>query len=118
MWSILKVALRTGVVTRPFDGSGQPAPGLRGRLVLDTARCTGSGACARVCPSGAIVVATGPDQQTTLRLDHGACLFCGRCVEVCDAGALAQSEDYALSTLRREDLVLAVVVGRSGETQE
>jgi formate hydrogenlyase subunit 6/NADH:ubiquinone oxidoreductase subunit I len=118
MWSILKVAFRTGVVTRPFDGSGQPAPGLRGRLMLDDSRCTGSGACARVCPSSAITVTTGPDLPTTLRLDHGACLFCGRCVEVCEAGALAQSEDYALSALRREDLVLTVVVGRSGEAHE
>jgi formate hydrogenlyase subunit 6/NADH:ubiquinone oxidoreductase subunit I len=118
MWPILKAALRTGVVTRPFHGSGQPAPGLRGRLVLDASRCTGSGACVLVCPSSALSVTAEPHRQATFRLDYGACVCCGRCLDVCEAGALAQSEEYALSTLRREDLVLSVLVGAGEQAQE
>jgi formate hydrogenlyase subunit 6/NADH:ubiquinone oxidoreductase subunit I len=118
MWNIIKAALRTGVVTRPLAELEGPALGFRGRAALDPARCTGDGACARACPSGAIVVAAGPGDETTFKLDYGACLFCGRCVDACSAGALAQSGDYALGVLRREDLVLSVVVRGSMETRQ
>jgi formate hydrogenlyase subunit 6/NADH:ubiquinone oxidoreductase subunit I len=117
MWPILKAALRTGVVTRPLAELERPALGFRGRPALDAARCIGDGACARACPSGALVVEAGPGDETTFKLDYGACLFCGRCVDACGAGALAQSGDYALSVVRREDLVLSAVVRGSTETR-
>jgi formate hydrogenlyase subunit 6/NADH:ubiquinone oxidoreductase subunit I len=46
-------------------------------------------------------------------LDYGACIFCGRCAAACAISALTISGDVALGTLRRQDLVLRVLVPHS-----
>lgn len=50
---------------------------------VDPARCTGCGACADVCPVGAIDLVGGKAHVVA-----AACIGCGACVDVCEAGAM------------------------------
>jgi len=49
---------------------------------VDTARCTGCGACAAVCPMGAIAV------DATASIETPRCTGCGLCVEECPQEAI------------------------------
>lgn len=122
MWRIIRWAWRTGVITAaPRVLEGPAPPGTKGRPALDPERCTGRGACEQACPTGAIALGPATPAETprrSFRLDYGACIFCGRCAEACAPGALRISGDYALSTLRREDLVLRVEVPAAAATKE
>lgn len=52
-------------------------------LLHHDARCIRCGACARVCPTGCIIVDT--DRWS---IDRTLCTLCGRCAEVCPTDAL------------------------------
>lgn len=74
---------------------------LRGRPVIDTAKCAGNCTkCAEVCPVGALTF----DKNKTV--DLGKCLFCTDCVDTCPNGALSHSTDYRLSTSKRRALIV------------
>jgi hydrogenase-4 component H len=118
MLHLMRWALRTGVVTAPPEALAGTAPaGTKGRPALDVERCVGEAACTLACPTGAI--ALGPlmpvegaagTARRPFRLDYGACVFCGLCVAACAPGALRMTADDELSALRRQDLVLDVLV--------
>ena len=112
MLRIIGSALRTGTVSYNQDRLAAPAPALtKGRPALDPTRCDGNAACQAACPTSAIVLGqAGKDGRRSFTLDYGACVFCGRCAEACAPGALTISAEYALATLRREDLILRVEV--------
>jgi Ni,Fe-hydrogenase III small subunit/NAD-dependent dihydropyrimidine dehydrogenase PreA subunit len=102
MLDILRTRLQQGHrTTRWPDG---PAPALparfAGRPVADRERCDACGACAGVCPVGAI------DCRDGLALDTGRCLFCRACERVCGKKALAFTAGHRLATVRRDDLVV------------
>jgi len=50
---------------------------------VDVTRCTGCGACAEVCPVGAIALVDGK-----ARVDEELCTGCGACVDACPEGAI------------------------------
>ena len=50
---------------------------------VDTARCTGCGACAAICPIGAIAVDAAASIETS------SCTGCGLCVDECPQEAIA-----------------------------
>jgi ferredoxin len=49
------------------------------RYTIDTAKCVGCTACARVCPANAIA---GERKQPHV-IDKAKCIKCGQCFEVC-----------------------------------
>lgn len=50
---------------------------------VDSAACTGCGACANVCPAACIRMC--PDQEGFLRpaVDESSCVDCGKCLRIC-----------------------------------
>lgn len=59
----------------------------RGLIENDAARCIGCGACAYVCPTGAIEVKRSGDTYTW-DYDPGKCTFCERCIDRCRPNTL------------------------------
>ena len=60
----------------PKGTDGQPAKFLKAKPQTDLGKCTGCGACARLCPMGAI------DPENTA-LVPGTCIKCQACVRKC-----------------------------------
>jgi len=56
------------------------------RYVIDSAKCVGCTACARVCPVNAI---SGEVRKTHV-IDNDICIRCGSCIEVCRFGAISK----------------------------
>ena len=84
-----------------------PAPALPdrhgGALRVDGAKCAeGCRECVPVCPTEAIVRATG----RPVALDLGRCIFCNACVEACPSGAITQTNDHRMAVRSRDDLIL------------
>lgn len=85
----LKEAI-TSLFSRPyttkFPKTPSPAaPGYRGKAEFDEQGCVVCGACAEVCPPGAIekIEEPGPDGKRRLVLHYGRCIFCGQCEANC-----------------------------------
>ena len=79
----------------PESIAAEPQP------MVSFAKCTGCGACAGVCPTGA---------QTALpqrQFDNKKCVLCGECAKACPAGAIKitgreYTVDEVMATLRRD----------------
>jgi len=71
-------------------------------LLYDQMRCTLCGECARVCPTGAVLMG----DSGTLTFDEGLCTACGACVSACRqearriAGELMSEEQVVKTVLR------------------
>ena len=78
--------------------------------VHDPRKCTGTGACAEVCPVQAITV-EGSGRGARFRLDYGRCVFCRACVDVCPSGALHADPFFEMAVRDRKDLVVEDVAG-------
>lgn len=108
MLKLMQTSLRTGNVTNSYPKRSEFSA-CRGRPILDSSRCTGSGDCLRVCPSHAITETQVEPGSRVWRLDLARCLFCGLCAEACPHVAITMSHGYELAARKREDLVCEVV---------
>jgi len=84
----------------------EPVEGYRGKPEFQE-ECIGCGACAEVCPSGAIELSDNPEvkiRSIWLHLDR--CIFCGQCVRNCATGkGIIQSQEFELSVFDRGALL-------------
>ncbi|MBN3038244.1 MAG: 4Fe-4S binding protein [Candidatus Omnitrophica bacterium] len=53
---------------------------------IDESKCTACGACADICPAGAIII------NSRARVDAALCTGCGACVQACANGAISLME--------------------------
>lgn len=105
------ICLRAGRVTLPYPFEPHdPAPGFRGKIVVDPDLCFGCGGCASVCPAGVILIQDSGQLTRRLEFHWARCTHCGRCAEVCPEGAILMSQEYETATNASGDMVLALEV--------
>ena len=100
-------ALIRGPYTAKFPAEPTPlAEAFRGAPRFDEDECVGCGACANVCPTGALEMTDDAESATrrlVIRFDR--CIFCGQCVLNClTEKGVAQTNEYDLSTTDRSTL--------------
>lgn len=119
MLNVLRGSAGRGIAATSYPNTPEAAPATyRGQVLLRVESCEGDGACARVCPSAAIVVANGCDQSWIWELDDARCVFCGLCAEACPTAAIAVSNEFELGVRHRDDLVTRVALPARTVTAE
>jgi ech hydrogenase subunit F len=71
----------------------------RGRIAIDIDACIFCSACAKRCPTDALVVSK-PDREWTI--DRLRCCTCNACVEVCPKKCLVMENRYSPPTTTRD----------------
>jgi ech hydrogenase subunit F len=91
--------------TRPYPFHGaEPwrAERSRGRIEIDIEACIFCGACAKRCPTDAIIVTKA---QREWNIDRLRCCTCNACVEVCPVKCLSMDNRYTpVTTTRDKDI--------------
>ena len=75
-------------------------------LALDTAKCTGCGACLAVCPQAVLAIANGKANI----VNRDACMECGACMMNCPVGAI-----WVQSGVGCAQAVFNTMLGRSSK---
>lgn len=71
-------------------------------------KCSACGACARVCPTGALQFTTTEQKEYRLDLKVGACTDCSICLDVCEPAALSRDRaPSAAEFIAAEPIVLS-----------
>ncbi len=103
-FKLLSIAKKAGVVTvlypyqKPLITSE-----FRGKIVIDSTKCMGCGACANACPPNALFI-TETDEAVILNYFVGRCIFCGRCADVCPTRAISVSNEFELASTNIDNL--------------
>lgn len=100
-------ALIRGPYTAKFPAAPTPLPeAFRGTPRFEEDECVGCGACANVCPSGALEMTDDAESATRrLVISLDRCIFCGQCALNClTEKGVRQTSEYDLSTTDRATL--------------
>lgn len=113
MFKIIVDSLTTGIITErdPFDS--RPAFGFP---VIDFARCTSCGECARACPTGAIGLEAPAPGRRMLALSYAACIQCRACVVACPEQAVSEGRTPEVAAYRRDQLTQTARFGVDATT--
>lgn len=94
----------------------------RGKLDVDSIKCTGCSICEIVCPAQVIkMISVGKkkigDREVDIKrpsFDLWSCISCGQCVDDCKFGALTLTHDFELSIFKKDSLIMkkALVIGK------
>jgi hydrogenase-4 component H len=105
------ICLKAGRVTLPYPfAPHDPAPGFRGKIVVDADLCFGCGGCANACPAGVILIQDTGQYTRRLEFHWARCTYCGRCAEVCPERAVVMSQQYETATNSSADMILSLDV--------
>lgn len=89
-----------------------PFPNFRGRPVPDSKECIACGACAQVCPPGAIEIVNKPGNKPPVReviWHYDLCIYCGQCERLCTTKkGVKLSNEFDLATDDRKTLFSGV----------
>lgn len=106
MFKIIQKTIKTGIVTTSYpDEPAQISQRFRGRPTFDFERWKDAQAATEVCPTQAISLRDSGDSRR-VTVDYGLCIFCGLCAEVSSDPAVQITQDFALATSKRQNLVV------------
>jgi Ni,Fe-hydrogenase III small subunit/formate hydrogenlyase subunit 6/NADH:ubiquinone oxidoreductase subunit I len=107
MFKILQKTVSTGIVTVNYPAEpAKISERFRGRPSFDFDKWKDARPAAEVCPTGAISLSdTGDSRKVTV--DYGLCVFCGLCAEASSDQAVRITQEFALATSDRRNLVLS-----------
>ena len=105
MFKILQKTVSTGIVTVNYPaGPARISEHFRGRPSFDFDKWKDARPAAEICPTGAISVSDQGDSRK-VTIDYGLCVFCGLCVNASSEQAVRITQEFALATSDRRNLV-------------
>jgi Ni,Fe-hydrogenase III small subunit/formate hydrogenlyase subunit 6/NADH:ubiquinone oxidoreductase subunit I len=106
MFNILQKTVSTGIVTANYPAEpAKMSERFRGRPSFDFDKWKDARPAAEVCPTGAISLSDEGDSRR-VTVDYGLCVFCGLCAEASSDQAVRITQEFALATSDRRNLVL------------
>jgi formate hydrogenlyase subunit 6/NADH:ubiquinone oxidoreductase subunit I len=98
------VCLQAGQVTLgyPFQPHS-PELGFRGKVVMETERCVGCGACANACPPRLITL-RDTEKYRVMDLELRRCTYCAQCRDVCPQKAITLSTQFETASTSMSDM--------------
>lgn len=101
---VIPLATKIGTVTIKYPfAKPLVTESFRGAIEVDPSKCTGCGACTRICPPKALsLIAEGG--TLTLRYFVGRCIFCGMCADNCPEKAIRITREFELASEQIYDL--------------
>ncbi|MBZ5547091.1 MAG: NADH-quinone oxidoreductase subunit NuoB [Acidobacteriia bacterium] len=105
MFKILQKTVSTGTVTVNYPAEpAKISERFRGRPSFDFDKWKDARPAADVCPTGAISLSDN-DESRNVTVDYGLCVFCGLCAEASSDQAVRVTQEFALATSDRRNLV-------------